>query len=295
MGHLESVQEEMRNEGIDALLLGGEAAGFFVAGHTRIGVHPGGSVLPLTIVPASGLPHVITGDPDGATHLPEGHVHATRWSPLSLARDLPQWLGARSGLQVGIDMLSPTALSIIQDALTDCRLVDATGLLATVMLAKSPEEIDQLAELCRFVTAAAEEGLRHGRPALVAALGGAFPVAFPQVSGSAVRVAIRRRGMVAEARLGPGSPAIGERALKALLPGATVDDVAGELPPGVEVVGLGWGFESPLLRNGMGSPSGLRLQVGAVLAVRWDACGVTVALGEGGIRFLSLEPGGVAR
>jgi Creatinase/Prolidase N-terminal domain len=295
MGHLETVQEAMRNESIDALLLGGEAAGFFVAGHTRIGVHPGGSVLPLTVVPASGLPHVITGDPDGATHLPADHVHATRWSPVTLARDLPKWLDGRSGMQVGIDMLSPTAHSVIQDALVDCRLVDATTLLATAMLPKSPEEINQMAELCRFVTAAAEEGLRQGRPALMAALGGAFPIAFPQVSSSAVSVAIRRNGMVAEARLGPGSPAVGERALEALVPGATVDDVAAELPAGVEVIGLGWGIESPVLRNGMGSPSGLRLQTGAVLAVRWAACGVTVALGEAGIRFLSLEPSEVTR
>ena len=295
MGHLEVVQEAMRNDGIDALLLGGEAAGFFVAGHTRIGVHPGGSVLPLTIVPSSGLPHVITGDPDGATHLPEDHVHATRWSPMTLARDLPQWLGGASGLRIGVDMLSPTAHSIIHGALTDCRLVDATWLLASVMLPKSPEEIDEMAGLCRFVTAAAEEGLRHGKPALIAALGGAFPITFPQVSSSAVSVAIRRNGLVAEARLGPGPPSLGERALSALVPGATVDDVASELPAAVEVIGLGWGFESPVLRNGMGSPSGLRLQAGSVLAVRWAACGVTIALGEKGIRFLSLEPNEVAR
>jgi hypothetical protein len=295
MGHLEVVQEAMRNDGIDALLLGGEAAGFFVAGHTRIGVHPGGSVLPLTIVPSSGLPHVITGDPDGATHLPEDHVHATRWSPMALARDLPQWLGGASGLKIGVDMLSPTAHSIIHGALTDCRLVDATWLLASVMLPKSPEEIDEMAGLCRFVTAAAEEGLRHGKPALIAALGGAFPITFPQVSSSAVSVAIRRNGLVAEARLGPGPPSLGERALSALVPGATVDDVASELPAAVEVIGLGWGFESPVLRNGMGSPSGLRLQAGSVLAVRWAACGVTIALGEKGIRFLSLEPNEVSR
>jgi hypothetical protein len=295
MGHLEAVQDAMRNDGIDALLLGGEGAGFFVAGHTRIGVHPGGSVLPLTIVPSAGLPHVITGDPDGATHLPEDHVHATRWSPMTLARDLPLWLGGASGLRIGVDMLSPTAHSIIHGALTDCRLVDATGLLATVMLPKSPEEIEQMAVLCRFVTRAAEEGLRHGRPALIAALDGAFPITFPQVSSSAVSVAIRRGGLVAEARLGPGPASLGERALDALVPGATVDDVAGELPAGVEVIGLGWGFESPVLRDGIGSPSGLRLLPGSVLAVRWAACGVTVALGETGIRFLSLEPKEVAR
>ena len=295
MGHLERVQEAMRSEGIDVLLLGGEGAGFFVAGHTRIGVHPGGSVLPLTVVPSAGLPHVITPDPDGATHLPADHVHATRWNPFALVDDLPRWVGRANGLRIGIDALSPIARSIIRDAFTDCHIVDATVLLANVMLAKTPPEIEQMAELCRFVTAAAEEGLRNGRVALVDALGGAFPMTFPQVTSSAVRVAIRRRGMVAEARLGPGTASVGDRAVKALVPGATVDDVAGELPAGVEVIGLGWGFESPVIRQGMGSPSGLHLKAGAVLAVRWAACGVTVALTGEGIRFLSLEPSEVAR
>jgi hypothetical protein len=295
MGHLELVQEAMQSDGIDALLLGGESAGFFVAGHTRIGVHPGGSLLPLTMVPSSGLPHVITGDPDGADHLPADQVHATRWSPRTLADDLPRWLSPAKGLRIGVDMLSPTAHGLIEGALEDCQVVDATLLLAGVMLIKTPEEIECMAELSRFVTLAAEEGLRHGRPALLAALGGAFHAVFPYVSESSVRVAVRRNGMIAEARLGPGLPHVGERALKALVPGATVDDVAAELPAGVEVVGLGWGFESPVLRGGVGSPSGLRLAPGAVLAVRWGECGVTVALGEEGVRFLSLEPRQVAR
>jgi hypothetical protein len=295
MGHLEGVQAAMRSQGIDALLLGSESAGSFVAGHTRIGVHPGGSVLPLTIVPSSGQPHVITGDPDGALHLPEDHVHATRWSPQTLAEDLPGWLDTTSGLRIGVDALSPTAHTLIGRAFNDCQLVDATVLLAEVMLAKTPEEIDRMAELCRFVTAAAEEGLRHGRHALVDALGGAFPVTYPYVSGSAVRVAVRRGGMIAEARLGPGLPSVGERALDALVTGATVDEVAAGLPAGVEVIGLGWGFEGPVLRGGLGSPSGLHLRPGAVLAVRWADCGVTIALGEEGVRFLSLEPNEVAR
>jgi len=81
----------------------------------------------------------------------------------------------------GVDALSPTAHALIARVCPGGQVVDATVLLAGVMLTKKPEEIERLAELCRFVTAAAEEGLRHGRPALVEALGGAFPVVFPYV------------------------------------------------------------------------------------------------------------------
>ncbi len=295
MGHLERVHEAMRAEGIDALLLGGEAPGYFVAGHTRIGVHPGSAVIPITVVPSSGLPHVVTPDPDGATHLPQDHVHGSRWSPATLASDLPGWLGRSSGLRVGVDALSPIAHELIRDALTDSEIVDATDLLARVMLVKTPEEIEQLADLTQFVTRAADRGRRDGKGAMLEALEGAFPVMSPHLSASAVRVAVRRRGMIGEARLGPGEPTVGERAVESLTPGVTVDEIATEIPPGVEVIGLGWGFEGPVLRNGVGSPAGLVLQSGTVLAVRWAQCGVTVAITDDGVRFLSREPHEVAR
>jgi hypothetical protein len=295
MGHLERVHEAMQSEGIDALLLGDEGSGYFVAGHTRIGVHPGSAVFPITVVPSSGLPHVMTPDPDGATHMPQDHVHGARWSPATLASDLPGWVGRSSGLRLGVDALSPMAHELIRSTFRDSEIVDATELLVRVMLVKTPEEIEQLAELCQFVTRAAERGLRDGRAAMLEALEGAFPVMSPRVSGSAVRVAVRRHGMVGEARLGPGEPALGERAVKSLAPGATVDEIATEIPPGVEVIGLGWGFDGPVLRDGLGSPARLVLQAGAVLTVRWAQCGVTVAITDDGVRFLSREPHEVAR
>ena len=48
-------------------------------------------------------------------------------------------------------------------------------------------------------------------------------------------------------------------------------------------------------RDGWATPDDLVLQAGAVLAVRWDACGVTVALGDEEARLLSLAPAEVVR
>jgi hypothetical protein len=295
MSHLEALQLAMRRSGVDALLLGSEAAGQFAAGHSRIGVHNPGSPIPVTVVPSVGSPHVVTVDPDGAVGLPSDHVHGMIWDPATLIDELPAWVGVRPGLRLGVDALSPGGRALITAALPGCTLVDATRLLAEVMLPKSAEEIETMADLCRRVTAAAEAGLRRGRPALVRALEGAFLISYPIVSPKRVHVAVRRGGLIAEARFGPGDSLRGERAIATLVAGANTSEVATALPPGVEVVGLGRSYEAPLIRNGRAFPEGLELPPGAVLAVRWDSCGITVAVGSDGPRLLSRTPREVAR
>jgi hypothetical protein len=293
--HLGRLQEAMRQAGLDALLLGGEAAGQFAAGHTRIGVHMPGWPIPVTVVPAAGVPQVVTADPDGAADLPSDHVHGMMWNPQTLVSSLQKWLGGTSGLRLGTDALSPGGRALIEAASPGATIVDATRLLADVLAPKTPEEIDALAKLCQFVTTAAEKGLHGGRGALLEALDGAFPITYPQVSGRRVSVAVRRAGIIGEARLGPGDPARGERALVLLRPGATAGDIAAALPPGVEVVGMGGSYQAPLIRGGWAWPADLVVPTGAVLAVHWDACGVSVALDEAGARPLALTPKEVAR
>jgi len=217
------------------------------------------------------------------------------WNPETLDSELQSWVAGASGLKVGTDSLSPGGRALIEAALPGSTIVDGTRLLAEVMLVKSPEEVESLRELCAFVTAAAEEGLRGGRPALLRALHGAFVISFPQVSDRRVSVAVRRNGLIAEARLGPGDAARGERAVECLRPGSTAAEVAAALPPGTEVVGVGWGYEAPLMRDGWATPEDLVLQPGAVLAVRWESCGVTVGLDGDGPRVLSRSPKEVAR
>lgn len=130
---------------------------------------------------------------------------------------------------------------------------------------------------------------------MLRALHGAFLVSYPQVSDRSVKVAVRQGGFIGEARLGPGDPGRGEQAVASLRVGALASDVAAALPPGVEVVGIGWGYEAPLLRDGWATPEDLFLRPGAVLGVRWDNCGVTVALDDEGTHCLGLSPKEVAR
>jgi hypothetical protein len=293
--HLADLQARMRVAGLGALLLGSETAGAFAAGHSRIGVHTPGWPFPVTIVPADGDPHVITADGDGALHLPADHVHGLIWAPGSLAESLGAWLGARAGRPVGVDALSPAGRAAIHAALPGSELVDATGLVAEAMLAKSPAEIERLAEVCRFAHRAAEAGLAGGRSGLQRALAGSFLVSTPSVSDRAVAVAVRRDGLLGEARVGPGSAALGRAAVGAMRAGEVIDDVAARLPAGVEVVGIGRGYEAPLMRAGMASPAGLQLREGAVLGVRWDRCAVTIVVTDQRHRYLSPPPEEVAR
>jgi hypothetical protein len=295
MGHLERLQEGMRREGFDALLLGGESAGQFAAGHSRIGVHMPGWPIPVTFVPAQGLPHIVTADPDGAVALPGDHVHGMMWNPATLVSELARWLEGASGLRIGTDALSPGGLALIQAAAPGSTISDATRLLAEVMLVKTSEEVDALGALCGFVTAAAEAGLVGGRSAMLRALHGAFLVSYPQVSERAVKVAVRKEGFIGEARLGPGEASRGEQALSLLRAGSSSSSLAASMPPGVEVVGLGWGYEAPLIRDGWATPEDLILEPGAVLGVHWESCGVTVVLEADGCRLLSLSPKEVSR
>jgi hypothetical protein len=251
--------------------------------------------IPVTFVPVSGEPHIVTADPDGATNLSGDHVHGMMWNPETLVASLQEWVAGASNLRVGTDSLSPGGRALIEAALPGSSLVDATRLLAEVMLVKTSEEIAALAELCGFATAAAEEGLRGGRAALLRAAHGAFLISYPQVSERQVSVAMRRDSLVAEARLGPGDPGRGEAALHAVRAGMSAGALAAALPAGVEVIGVGWGYEAPVIRDGWATPEDLVLQVGAVLAVRWDGCGVTAALEDGGVRLLSLSPKEVVR
>jgi Xaa-Pro aminopeptidase len=216
----------MAREGVDALLLGGDGAGVFAGGHRRIGVHMPGWPIPMTVVTANDAPHVITADPDGAEHLPATHVHPLVWNPSTLIGALPEWVGAaRSGV-VGVDVLSPGGLELARAALPEARFVDATLLLASARLVKTAGERKLLGEACTLANEAAKEGLRSGRSALQAALGGQFAAAPPVLSERRARVSVLVDSFVGEARAGPGDPAALRRAVAELQPGRKLDEVA---------------------------------------------------------------------
>ncbi len=140
------------------------------------------------------------------------------------------------------------------------------------MLTKTPDEIGTLGELCSFVTSAAEEGFarRAGQRCCVRCTArSSFPIR--RCRTASVKVAVRKGGFIGEARLGPGDPGRGEQAVASLRVGSLASDVAASLPPGVEVVGIGWGYEAPLMRDGWATPEDLVLQ---------SRCGIGRSVGQ---------------
>jgi hypothetical protein len=60
-------------------------------------------------------------------------------------------------------------------------------------------------------------------------------------------------------------------------------------------MGLGRGYEAPLVREGASTPAGFRLPEGAALLVAGPTAAVTVAVGATGARYLSPAPSEVVR
>lgn len=297
---LERLQGEMRRRDISLVLLASENLGSFAGGHDRVGTHTPGWGIPVTLVGREGHPHVITADGEGALHLPDDHVHGMVWNSQSMVDRLRGWFPALPDRpRVAVDALSPHAHVLIAEAWPGCSFIDVTSWMAQLTLAKSDADVEVISEICERAHAAAEQGLRHGHAAMLRALDGAFLVAAPQVSGTAVALSILSQGFVAEARIGPGSPALGRAAVGAIDAGTSVEELAQRLPPGVDVVGIGRGYEAPRVVTGLGSPPDLRLETGAVLAIRWHRCGVTIRLAApddpAGHRYLSPPPEGVIR
>ena len=108
------------------------------------------------------------------------------WNPETLVSALAGWLEGASGLRIGTDSLSPGGLALIEAAAPGSTIVDATRLLAEVMLTKTPEEVTALgASSARSSRLPPRKGLRGGRVAMLRALHGAFLVSYPQVSDRA--------------------------------------------------------------------------------------------------------------
>ncbi|MCL4421574.1 MAG: hypothetical protein M1115_00135 [Actinobacteria bacterium] len=287
---LSRLQHQMVEDHIDALMLGGSAAGAFAGGHVRIGVHMPGWPLPTTVVPHVGSPHVVTADPDGAVHLGEAFVHGIVWSRALMAESLRSWLAHIPVGVIGVDALSPAGIQLVKDAFPSAELVDATVSLARAMMPKTLEEMQFLRVSCELVNQAIRAGLDRGAIAMVECLKGAFPALPPYLGLSSARVAAVVNGFIGDARWGKGDRDALSAAIDMIQVGRSFDRLATDLPSGIEVVGLGRGYEPPVLREGRASPSGLCVMATSVLSVRSRSASVTIEASAQGPHLLSPSP-----
>jgi hypothetical protein len=278
----------MAAHGLDAFLLTQPGACAFAAGHDRVGVHNGGIGSPSVVVPATGDPHILTTNPDGALHIDPSRVHPQNWRPGLLADAIEEWIG-RPDATVGLDIISPSTLRRLE-ASSSHRFIDGSVILAQTMLAKSGGERDRLAEACQLVYGAAAVAKSQSAADVYDHLAGAFPLGPWDLGPNRISISALVEGFAGEARMGPSDVGVLQHSLQIVGAGRTTQDVADSLPPGVQVRSLGRGYELPLIRDGLAYPPDLELPVGAVVTIRYGDASITAVVQERGSELLSPSP-----
>jgi hypothetical protein len=282
------LQSVMAAHGIDAFLLTQPGACAFAAGHDRVGVHNGGIGSPSVVVPATGDPHILTTNPDGALHIDPSRVHPQNWRPGLLAEAIEEWIG-RPNATVGLDIISPSTLRRLQ-ATSRHRFIDGSAVLAQTMVAKSDAERDQLTNACHLVYSAAVVAQSHSAPDVYDHLAGAFPLGPWELGPDRISISALVDGFAGEARIGASDVGVLRHSLQALRAGRTAQDAADSLRPGVQLQSLGRGYELPLIRDGLAYPPELVLPAGAVVTIRYGDASVTAVVQEQGSELMSPAP-----
>jgi hypothetical protein len=260
-------------------------------GHRRIGVHNAGAAFPSVAIAQTGLPHVVTADPEGALHLPAENVHPIIWDLAVLPEQLRRWLPG-SPRTIGIDMMSPLGLQLASAAFPEANVRDISSLIAEVLSRKTEPEILVLRQITELADRAARIGAREGVAALIRALQGAFPVCVPTAENGRARIAIESYGLVAEARHGGTLSSEFRSLLGQLAPGVKVGDLRRHLTDSMMISGIGWGYEAPLVTRRFAAPEDFRLPESSVLLVTDCDCAVTVCIRGSGLDYLSPPPDG---
>jgi len=277
----------MREERIDALLLSQPGACSYAAGFERVTVMGGGAGIPQVVVPAQGPPHVFTTNPDGALGLAADRVHAQTWNLDRAFADMARWSNeASTARRIGTDIVSPRAVQLMERAFPDAELVDALSLVAGCVVHKSPTERRVLTLMNRLTDLAARAG-HKGVRGVIEILRGAIPAVHWTFSAQTTIIAASFRGFCGEARIGAAASSAVDTAIDLVVAGCTSTEVAARIPAGVEVLGLGRGYEAPIIRNGSAWPADLIIPDGAVMVVRDAHNAATINVTTGGGRLLS--------
>jgi Creatinase/Prolidase N-terminal domain len=286
-GHWGALQQRMGEERLDALLLSNPGACSYAAGFERVTVMGGGTGIPQVVVPAEGPPHVFTTNPDGALGLAADRVHAQTWNLGQAFEDMARWSSeASAARRIGTDIVSPRAVQLMERAFPNAEIVDALSLVAGCLVHKNPAERRVLELMSRLTDLAARAG-HQGVRRVIEILGGAVPAVHWTLSTQTTVIAASYRGFCGEARLGAtASPAV-DAAIDLLVAGRAAGEVAARIPAGVEVLGLGRGYEAPIIRNGSAWPADLVIPDGAVMVVRDARHAATVEVTAWGGRPLS--------
>lgn len=139
---LQRCLQEMRREGIDALLLGDEGNARYVAGARRLWLGCTRPYVPGCIVLSDGQIHLMSTWDDGVpAEVPREHLFAASWNPARYAEVLAGIDRLRGARRVGVDAMTPLMETLVTGALPEVELVDGGPTMRRARLLKTADEL----------------------------------------------------------------------------------------------------------------------------------------------------------
>jgi Xaa-Pro dipeptidase len=140
---LDACLAAMEHHGIDALVLGREAAARAVSGASRLSLSGTRPFAPGCVVvrdPRS--VHVLANSDAGFDGFPRDHLYPITWNPEKLLAALGAIPGLTSAATVGVDGMAPGIHTMFRQLLPNARLVDAGPVFGELWAAHSPEKVE---------------------------------------------------------------------------------------------------------------------------------------------------------
>lgn len=163
----ERVLAGMREDRVDALLLGRPANLRYATGFTPLWLAGARPFAPVGVVLADGQVHLVGASDDGVPpEVDDDRLIPPSWNPATLVQRVAAVVGTPA--TVGVDGMTPMFERLLTAALPGAEVVDATALLWRARATKTDDEVARLRRACEIaaealaaVTGALAEGVRE--------------------------------------------------------------------------------------------------------------------------------------
>lgn len=165
-GRIDGVRRAMREADIDVLLVSHPPNVYYLSGYQSFAMYNGECV----IVPPEGPPTLVVHPPELGTALLHTWLDEAHGYPGDCGREeyVAKVLAEQglAGLRIGVETsMNADSMDRLREAVPGAALVDGSGIVSTVKVVKSPQEIEYLRQAARITSAgiaAAIEAAREG-------------------------------------------------------------------------------------------------------------------------------------
>ncbi len=159
---------EVRDEGLDALVLGDESNARYVSGARRLWLAGTRSFAPsCVLVAASGSIHLMSTWEDGVPQeIPRQNLFGAPWDPGRFVAALEGIPGLKEARRIGIDGMSPRMAALVGSVVPSAELIDATPLLVRARRVKTTDELACIETAVAVAEACLTHALDRLRPGI---------------------------------------------------------------------------------------------------------------------------------